>query len=143
MLDSLSDAQKQANTTRGSTPGLINPALGDVPGNRVALPAVEFRKLGPKKKDPAIQPAQVSQVPHVQQAPQSTQAHPAPQPVQAPDSDQSQQSSQCTQIRSSNVATRSSVTSAAGGARSRNVTKTAAAKVFHFTTFGLKWRQLT
>ncbi|KAL9103673.1 MAG: hypothetical protein Q9163_001299 [Psora crenata] len=38
VLDNLSVWQKEHNTTRGSTPGLINPALGDFPGNRVHPP---------------------------------------------------------------------------------------------------------
>ena len=36
VLEKLSAAQKQNNTTRGSTPGLINPALGRI-GGRVYL----------------------------------------------------------------------------------------------------------
>lgn len=50
VLNSLTDAQKNANTTRGSTPGLINPALGDGPGNRIALPVLIIKKRGPQRK---------------------------------------------------------------------------------------------
>ena len=44
VLENLTDAQKQANTTRGSTPGLINPALGDIPSNRVPIPILKSEK---------------------------------------------------------------------------------------------------
>lgn len=39
LLRILSAYQIRHNTTRGSTPGLINPSLGDVEGNRVPIPA--------------------------------------------------------------------------------------------------------
>ena len=41
VLALLSPAQITANTTRGVTPGLIDPALGDTPNNRVPLPALK------------------------------------------------------------------------------------------------------
>ena len=34
----MTDAEIKANSTRGHTPGLIDPRLGEVPGNRVPLP---------------------------------------------------------------------------------------------------------
>ena len=66
VLDSLTVAQKQANTTCDSTPGLINPGLGDTSGNRIELPALVARKPGPRRNavnlnnNPATQPAQRS-----------------------------------------------------------------------------------
>ena len=44
VLDALTDHQKDNNTTRGSTPGLIDPALGDVQGNRVHPPLLKVRQ---------------------------------------------------------------------------------------------------
>ncbi|KAL9131183.1 MAG: hypothetical protein Q9217_000836 [Psora testacea] len=44
VLDALSDWQKDNNTTRGSTPGLIHTALGDIPGNRVYPPQVNEKE---------------------------------------------------------------------------------------------------
>ena len=76
VLDRLTDAQKNANTTRGSTPGLINPTLGDVFGNRIALPSVVLKKRGPRrragnsKNTPATQLEQPAQALPVPQAPQ-------------------------------------------------------------------------
>ena len=64
MLENLTDAQKSANTTRGSTPGLINPALGEIAGNRIALPDLVRNKRGPRppkantNQNPATQPVQ-------------------------------------------------------------------------------------
>lgn len=37
-LDQMTDQQKHHNTTRGLTPGLIDPALGEQPGNRIPIP---------------------------------------------------------------------------------------------------------
>ena len=39
-LQLLTPQQIAANTTRGSTPGLVNPTVGERPGNRIELPAV-------------------------------------------------------------------------------------------------------
>ena len=39
-LQMLTPQQIAANTTRGSTPGLVNPLVGERPGNRIELPAV-------------------------------------------------------------------------------------------------------
>lgn len=53
VLAKLSQAQIAANTTRGTTPGLVDPALGEAPGNRIALPVFERgkgKKRGPNKK---------------------------------------------------------------------------------------------
>lgn len=36
----LTQPQIAANTTRGSTPGLVNPSMGERPGNRIQLPKV-------------------------------------------------------------------------------------------------------
>ncbi|KAI4260953.1 MAG: hypothetical protein L6R42_003840 [Xanthoria sp. 1 TBL-2021] len=44
----MTDAQKEANTTRGLTPGLINKDLGDIPGNRVPWPK-QLRRAGRHK----------------------------------------------------------------------------------------------
>ncbi|KAF6241834.1 hypothetical protein HO173_000546 [Letharia columbiana] len=86
VLDSLTDAQKDANTTRGSTPGLIDPALGEVSGNRVALPDLVLRKRGRRRANvnvsntPATQLAQPHKLPQAshlyqnQQFPQSSRA---------------------------------------------------------------------
>ncbi|CAL8582235.1 hypothetical protein XPA_007903 [Xanthoria parietina] len=41
----MTDAQKEANTTRGLTPGLIDKALGDVPENRVPWPG-QLKRAG-------------------------------------------------------------------------------------------------
>ena len=85
VLDRLSDAQKQANTTRGSTAGLINPALGDVIGNRVALPVLTILKRGSKRpkakanSTPTTQPAQAPQPPQPTRARRKRRAHEAPQ----------------------------------------------------------------
>ena len=43
VLSTLSSQQIANNTTRGSTPGLIDPARGDIPGNRVPLPTMGSR----------------------------------------------------------------------------------------------------
>ena len=53
VLASMTEAQRLLNTTRGSTPGLINPDLGECPGNRVALPkAVDGeRKCGGRQPE--------------------------------------------------------------------------------------------
>ena len=86
VLDGLTDAQKIANTTRGSTPGLINPALGDVAGNRIALPALTIRKRGPQRKKtganntPATQQAQPGQAPQAPGLPGAAQAPRARKP---------------------------------------------------------------
>ena len=39
-LQMLTPQQIAANTTRGSTPGLVNPQVGERPGNRIELPSV-------------------------------------------------------------------------------------------------------
>ncbi|KAL9064772.1 MAG: hypothetical protein Q9161_008661 [Pseudevernia consocians] len=76
VLDGLTDTQKQTNTTRGSTLGLINTALGNIIENRVALRKFKLRKRGSKRATrdennalaaQPIQPAQ--QVPSAPQAP--------------------------------------------------------------------------
>lgn len=75
VLDRLSDAQKNANTTRGSTPGLIDPALGEIAGNRIALPNLVQTKRGSRRpkvdasNNPATQSIQPAQVPQTPQAP--------------------------------------------------------------------------
>ena len=53
VLSSLSPAQIARGTTRGSTPGLINPALGDVAGNRIGLPDLGNRigRRGARKRN--------------------------------------------------------------------------------------------
>lgn len=82
VLDGLTDAQKAANTTRGSTPGLIDPASGEALGNRIPLPNVARNKQGPRpaggnaNNTPAvrpIQPAHALPVPQVSRAPQMQQ----------------------------------------------------------------------
>lgn len=49
----MTDAQKEANTTRGLTPGLIDKDLGDIPGNRVPWPG-QLSRAG--KHRPKIAP---------------------------------------------------------------------------------------
>ena len=39
-LQMLTPQQIAANTTRGSTPGLVNPQVGERPGNRIELPSI-------------------------------------------------------------------------------------------------------
>ena len=89
VLDRLTDAQKSANTTRGSTPGLINPALGEIAGNRIALPDLIQNKRGPRPPKantnnnpatPSVQPVQNKRGPRRRRA--SANKNPATQPVQ-------------------------------------------------------------
>lgn len=144
VLDSLTDAQKQANTTRGSTPGLINPALGDIPGNRVDLPALGLKKRGPRgpkraaikaNNNPAIEPAQHHQAPEAQQAPQVNQTHQASQFSQAPQADQDQQASQYSRASSPDVATAPSyVASVTIGIPLQNIAITVAGPVYRSPT---------
>ena len=114
VLDRLSDAQKIANTTRGSTPGLIDPALGEIAGNRVALPNLVQTKRGPRRpkvnanNNPAAQPVQPALVPQVQQAIQAAQAaqtNQAPRAPRALNGHQNHQVLQSSQAGSSNDAT--------------------------------------
>lgn len=71
VLDSLTDAQKRANTARGSTPGLINPALGEVEGNRVPLPDLKIVKRGPKRPKLNTQNTPTTQLAQLAPAPQA------------------------------------------------------------------------
>ena len=93
VLDSLTDAQKQANTTRGSTPGLIDPALGVSPDNRVPVPDLGLRNRGAERAavhgndnlaTQTAQPAQVPPAPQVLPAPSAPQVPPAPSAPQVP-----------------------------------------------------------
>ena len=144
VLDDLTDAQKQTNTTRGSTPGLIDPALGEAPGNRVDLPVLVIRKRGPKRATANANNVQaIQQVQQTQalQVPQNTeplravhvaQAHQAPKPPQARHDDQVSQTYQPPQAKGSDGATTSSsVVSATDGASSQSVAGTAATPVCH------------
>lgn len=153
VLDSLTDAQKDANTTRGSTPGLIDPALGEVSGNRVALPDLVLRKRGRRRANvnvsntPATQLAQSAQVPQNPQAPQAPQAHEAPQAPRAPQAShlyQNQQFPQSPRAGSSNVATAPSpVASASMGASSQDFATMAAVPVLRSLACNFKGGQLT
>ena len=144
VLDDLTDAQKQANTTRGSTPGLINPALGEAPGNRVDLPALVIKKRGPKRATAnannvqatqQVQQTQALQVPHNTEplrAVHVAQAYRAPKPPQARHDDQDSQTYQPSQAKGSDVPmTSSSVVSTTNGAPSQSFAGTAAASVCH------------
>ena len=44
VLDTLTQWQRDNNTTRGSTPGLIDPALGEAPGNRILPPHMKEKQ---------------------------------------------------------------------------------------------------
>ena len=147
VLDSLTDAQKQANTTRGRTPGLINPALGDIPGNRIELPALVSKNRGPRgpkhaavdvNNNSATQPAQHHQ------APQFNQTHQAAQSSQAPQAHQDQQASQFSQAIGSDIATPPFfVASATMSAPSQNTPRNAAVLVHHAPACNRQERQLT
>lgn len=111
MLDRLTDAQKNANTTRGSTPGLIDPALGEIAGNRIPLPNLVQQKRGSRRprananNPPATQPVQPAQVAQPQQVTQAAQATQAPQTPQAPNDHQNQPRPRPPQASSYNDAT--------------------------------------
>lgn len=152
ILDSLTDAQKRANTTRGSTPGLINPALGEIPGNRVGLPALGAVKGDPRPKrasvsvynESATQPAQQSQNSQAQQVVQVTQTHQAPRYSQTPPHVQNQQVEQSARASNSHVAAGPSlVASATMGAISQRVDGGTAAQVLHSPIWNLKEGRLT
>ena len=99
VLDSLTDAQIDANTTRGSTPGLIDPALGEVAGNRVPLPDLRLRKRGPNgvQRHANYIPAtrrknrQARQAPPTPPAPPALPAPPIPPAPPAPPAYQTHQ----------------------------------------------------
>ena len=117
VLERLTDAQKSANTTRGSTPGLINPALGEMAGNRVALPDLVRDKRGPRPpkantiQTPATQPVQPEQnkrgprrrraSANNDPATQPVQPAQVPQPAQAPQAPPTSHSYQTQQISES------------------------------------------
>lgn len=152
ILDSLTDAQKRANTTRGSTPGLINPALGEIPGNRIKLPALGAVKGNPRPKRAAVsvnnesatQPAQQSQSSQAQQVVQVTQTPQALRSSQTPPHVQNQQVMQSARARNSHVAAAPSpVTSVTMGATSQRVVSGVTAQVFHSPTWNLKEGRLT
>ncbi|KAL8854091.1 MAG: hypothetical protein Q9221_001011 [Calogaya cf. arnoldii] len=50
----MTEAQKEANTTRGLTPGLIRPELGEIPGNRVPWPEQSHRAGRHRRNRPTI-----------------------------------------------------------------------------------------
>ena len=153
VLDGLTDAQKQANTTRGSTPGLINPALGEIHGNRIPLPDMTPWKRGPRRaavNKNRIPAAQTAQPPHYPQAPQSNsaaqgaQAHQAHRIQQAPPFPQSQQLPDSSRVSSSDPESApSSVASAAMNASFQNDFNTAPRPVYHSRNCKLEVRQLT
>ena len=139
VLDSLTNAQKRANTTRGSTPGLINPALGEIPGNRVPLPAVESKKQGPKhaagnaNSNPATLSIQTSRVRKTQRISRPTQTRQANRSSQIPQRTKSQQSSRNLRVSSSSAgAAPSSIVSAVTDGVSQNIRGSAAIAVFYF-----------
>lgn len=113
VLDRLTDAQKNANTTRGSTPGLIDPALGEAAGNRIPLPHLVQKKRGPRpprlnannnavtQPIQPVQPAQVPQAPQAPQVPQATQVAPIRQVHQGPQAPQTSNGLQCSQPQQS------------------------------------------
>lgn len=148
VLDSLTDAQKDANTTRGSTPGLIDPALGEISGNRVALPDLVLRKRGRRRANvnvsnaPATQLAQSAQV---LQTPQAPQAPPhAPQAPQTSHLYQNQQFPQSSRASSANIATAQfPVASARMGSSSQNFANNAAVPVLQSPACNFEGRQLT
>lgn len=148
VLDRLTHAQKNANTTRGSTPGLINPALGEVPGNRIALPELAIKKRGPQRQKAnafntsatqSAQPGQAPQNPGVSGAAQAPRARKArkeqarktPQaPAQAPP-----QAAQARPAGSSNAASAPfPVALGTIGTPSQTLSMTAAATVLHYST---------
>ena len=143
VLNSLTDAQKRANTTRGSTPGLINPALDDVPGNRVDLQPLGARKRGPRHaavdtdNDSTTQAPQISQMPQAQQLLQVTQMHQTAQSSQAPPVIQSQQLSQASRASDNNVAAApSSHAPATMAAESHSIFSTPAVQVISISYLG-------
>ena len=144
VLDRLTDVQKNANTTRGSTPGLIDPALGEIPGNMVDLPDCAVSKRGLKRAKvnanniPATQLGQPAPAPQNAQAPHIAQVHQAPLAPQAPTGYLDQPNLQVSRANSSNVATTPSrVISATIGALSQNISNVAAAPVLRFPTCNL------
>lgn len=62
VLARLNDQQKQANSTRGSTPGLIDPSLPDTPQNRVPIPLTRKGRLpySTKKTAKANKPVRIA-----------------------------------------------------------------------------------
>ena len=144
VLDSLTDAQKQANTTRGRTPGLINPALGDIPGNRIELPARKRGPRGPKRAAVNVNNNSATQPAQHHQAPQVNQTHQAPQSSQAPQAHQDQQASLCSQAIGSDIATPPFfVASTTMSAPSQNTPCAAAVPVHHAPACNRQERQLT
>ena len=144
VLDSLTDAQKQANTTRGSTPGLIDPTLGDVPDNRVPIPDLRLRKHGAKRavvhgnEYLAAQPAQVPQAPPAPPVLRASQTTPDFQQSQALYQDQIQQTQQPSRANSSYVAIAPAhVASATTGPSFQRLDHSVAAPVIHTPTLNL------
>lgn len=157
VLERLTDAQKSSNTTRGSTPGLINPALGEIAGNRIALPDLVRDKRGPRppkantNQNPATQPVQPVQNKRgprrrkanannnpASQPIQSAQPAQVAQPAQAPQAlptsrgYQTQQPSESPQGNSSGVATAAfPVATTATGVPFQDTRSVAAPPVIH------------
>lgn len=134
VLDRLTDAQKRANTTRGSTPGLIDLALPDTLENRVPMPVKgRWHRIAMVDEDNAEdgqlpQIAPDSQVPQVNQDARTARIDQIPQTSPLSSGYQDEQSSQSPSAGSPGIAT--ALSPLATGPRSQEFVRKAVEPVF-------------
>ena len=144
VLDHLTDAQKRANTTRGSTPGLIDLALPDTLENRIPLPAVVAKERSPKtvmvdaSKGAARQLAPKPAPGALDQGAQVAQARPTRQPSSLTYNYKDEQPSQSPRASSSGIAT--ALSPQAMGAPSHTFVKNEAERVLENTSCKVRSR---